>query len=329
MKVFRGFPKAADKLLFHYAVLRSATARSQGVAVPFFEYNEKRFHYETYGSDDAPSLILLMGLGMAGSMWPEAFFVPFLRAGLRVIVFDNRDSGESVHCTESPVTERDVLTAIGRAVLRRPVSAPYALEDMAIDVERLMDHLAVRRAHVVGFSMGGMIAQVLATHSPNRVATLSSLSSAVGNPSTGIGKFMTIYTLLKAPGESPEERRNYYRRVLRALEGKRYPASEEQLEAQVSIASEMPFDPVATNRQLLAILASGDRSHQLRQITVPTLVVHGRDDPLLPFAAGEETARLIEGAKLIGIDGLGHQIPEALFGTIGEAVLSHVFAHPA
>ena len=171
--------------------------------MPFFEYNEKRFHYETYGSDDAPSLILLMGLGMAGSMWPEAFFVPFLRAGLRVIVFDNRDSGESVHCTESPVTERDVLTAIGRAVLRRPVSAPYALEDMAIDVERLMDYLAVRRAHVVGFSMGGMIAQVLATHSPNRVATLSSLSSAVGNPSTGIGKFMTIYTLLKAPDFRP------------------------------------------------------------------------------------------------------------------------------
>lgn len=295
----------------------------------FFEYNDKRFHYEAYGPSDAPALILLMGLGMSGAMWPEAFYIPFLRAGLRVVIFDNRDAGESVHYTNAPVTERDVITAIGKAVLRRPVSAPYALEDMALDVERLMDYLGLRRAHVVGVSMGGMIAQVLATHSPNRVATLTSVSSAVGNPSTGLGKFMTIYTLLKTPGESLEARRAYYRRVFRALEGKSYPTSDEQLEAQVAVAMEMPFDPVATNRQLLAILASGDRSHQLRQITVPTLVVHGRDDPLLPFAAGEETATLIEGARLLAIDGLGHQIPAELFGKIGEAILSHVFAHPA
>lgn len=295
----------------------------------FFDYNEKRFHYETYGPDDAPAVVLLMGLGMSSALWPEGFFVPFLRAGLRVVVMDNRDAGESAHFTEYPVTERDVITAIGRAVLRLPVSAPYALEDMALDVERLMDHLALRRAHVVGFSMGGMIAQVLATHSPNRVATLTSLSSAVGNPGTGIGKFMTIYTLLKSPGQGEEESKHYFRKVFRSLEGKRYVSTPEQLEEMAGLAAEMPFDPIGTNRQLLAILASGDRSKQLRQLTVPTLVVHGRDDPLLPFAAGEETAHLIDGAQLLAIDGLGHQIPSVLHETIGRAVLQHIFAHPA
>lgn len=287
-------------------------------------------HYRVYGTGDLPVIILLMGLGMSGGQWPDVFIERLVQSGLRVVVPDNRDCGKSMRF-DATVSEREVLTAVGRTLLRLPVTAPYALEDMALDIELLIDELRERRVHVAGFSMGGMIAQVLAAHCPARVASLVSMSSACGNPKTGFGKLSAIVKLLRMPHDKGdgESLRAYGQKVFRALEGKAYKAGPEEMNAALDRFSAQGYDPAGTARQLMAILASGDRSRQCRRIMAPTLVMHGDDDPLLPLAAGQECARLIADARLEVFPGLGHQIPGALAGRFAELVCEHAFRHPA
>ena len=208
--------------------------------------------------------------------------------------------------------------------------AEYALEDMALDAERLLDALGIRRVHVAGFSMGGMIAQVFACACPNRAATLTVMSSAGGNPRTGLGELRAVEALLTGGrGSSPEAAREGYRRIFMRLSGPAWRPSDDDLERMIDVILSTPFDELAVRRQLLAILASGDRTPQLRSLRVPTLVMHGRADPLLPFRAGEEIAGLIPGAKLVGYDGLGHQLPEGLTGEMAAELARHAHAHPA
>ena len=146
-----------------------------------------RYAYRRRGDEDAPAVVLLMGLGLPKEAWPETLVSGLLAEGFQVITPDNRDAGESTHMTSWQVSGRDVFEAIAKTMIGRPVVGEYALEDMALDLERLLDRLSIRRAHVVGISMGGMIAQVFAAQCPNRAATLTSISSAVGNPRTGFG----------------------------------------------------------------------------------------------------------------------------------------------
>lgn len=287
-------------------------------------------HYRIYGTGDLPVMILLMGLGMSGGQWPDAFVERLVQSGLRVVVPDNRDCGASMRVSAN-VSEREMLTAVGRTLLRLPVEAPYALEDMALDVELLIDELRERRVHVVGFSMGGMIAQVLATHCPARVASLVSMSSACGNPKTGFGKLSTIVKLLRMPHDRGNALilRQYGQTIFRALEGRSYRADDAEMHAALERFADQGYDAAGTMRQLMAILASGDRSRQCRRIMAPTLVIHGDDDPLLPLAAGQECARLIPDARLEVFPGLGHQLPGELAGRFAELVCEHAFRHPA
>ena len=148
--------------------------------------------YRRRGDEDAPAVVLLMGLGLPKEAWPETLISGLLAEGFQVITPDNRDAGESTHMTSWQVSGRDVFEAIAKTMIGRPVVGEYALEDMALDLERLLDRLSIRRAHVVGISMGGMIAQVFAAQCPNRAATLTSISSAVGNPRTGFGNLRAI-----------------------------------------------------------------------------------------------------------------------------------------
>ena len=150
-------------------------------------YNGFKLAYRRYGASDAPAVVLIMGLGMSSVAWPTSLIAHLVREGFQVITPDNRDCGESSRCTDMKADGRDVASAVAQALLRRKVMSAYALEDMALDVERLLNHLSIRRAHIVGISMGGMIAQVAAVQSPNRVASLTSIASASGNPRTGFG----------------------------------------------------------------------------------------------------------------------------------------------
>lgn len=184
---------------------------------------------------------------------------------------DNRDCGESSRCSDMKVGGKDVAVAVAQALLRRKVMSAYALEDMALDVERLLNHLSIRRAHIVGISMGGMIAQVAAVQSPNRVASLTSIASASGNPRTGLGRLKAVWALLRKPDNlnTKEGLRDYFTRVFITLSGPAYRPSPEELEDMLSKLDGLHYDPDGTSRQLLAILASGDRSWQLRRLTAP------------------------------------------------------------
>ena len=294
-------------------------------------YNGFKLAYRRYGASDAPAVVLIMGLGMSSAAWPAGLIAYLVREGFQVLTPDNRDCGESSRCADMKADGKDVAVAVLQALLRRKVTSAYALEDMALDVERLLNHLAIRRAHVVGISMGGMIAQVAAVQSPNRVASLTSIASASGNPKTGLGHLNAVWTLLRKPDNlnTQEGLRDYFSRVFTTLSGPLYRLSAEELDDMLSRVNRLHYDPDGTARQLLAILASGDRSWQLRRLTAPTLVIHGTEDPLLPLAAGRETAELIPGSRLVEVEGMGHQLPEALVPRLGMLVAEHCHRHPA
>lgn len=178
------------------------------------------YAYRRYGDPEAPAVVLLMGLGLSMEAWPEGIISGLLAEGLQVITPDNRDAGSSFRFTGWQPGRGDVARAIIRTVLGLSVSGEYALEDMALDIERLLDHLGIRRAHVAGVSMGGMIAQVFATQCPNRVATLTSISSAVGNPKTGLGSLRAILAVAgTGDASSPEALQAHFKTVLTALSG--------------------------------------------------------------------------------------------------------------
>ena len=286
--------------------------------------------FTRHGDASRPAVILLQGLGMASNAWPAELVDALVETGLQVVLPDNRDAGKSPRVTGVRVRDVEVLGAVARTLARRKVSAAYDLDDMADDVAALADGLGIGRFHVAGFSMGGMIAQVFATQCPNRVATLTSISSAVGNPKTGLGSLRAILAVAgTGDASSPEALQAHFKTVLTALSGSKYRPTPEELDDAIRSAPRIGYDPVATRRQLIALLASGNRAKAVRQLRTPTLVIHGTEDPLLPFAAGEETARLIRGAKLIPVEGLGHQLPPSLMGTYAKWIAEECHAHPA
>lgn len=264
-------------------------------------YNGFKLAYRRYGASDAPAVVLIMGLGMSSAAWPTSLIAHLVREGFQVITPDNRDCGESSRCTDMKADGRNVASAVAQALLRRKVTSAYALEDMALDVERLLNNLSIRRAHIVGISMGGMIAQVAAVQSPNRVASLTSIASASGNPRTGFGRLNAVWTLLRKPDNlnTEEGLRDYFARVFTTLSGPAYKPSGEELESMLGMLGSLHYDP------------------------------DGTADPLLPLAAGRETADLIPNARFEVIEGMGHQLPEALVPELGALIAEHCHRHPA
>ena len=283
-----------------------------------------RIAYEVHGDESAPPILLVMGLGMPSAAWPQSFIEGLVRQGLRVIVFDNRDSGYSTKINEN-VGKFRILRAIFRTLRRKHVSAPYSLEDMAADAEAVLDTLEIKRAHVLGVSMGGMIAQVMALNYPQRVASLISVMSASGNPSTGLGSFGAIRALLKKPSREDDVDCvvRYFKAMFKAIGSPQGSYDEELIRRVATSVVESGYQFSAASRQLLAILASGDRSKTLCRIISPTLVIHGRKDPLLPFKAGEEVAGNIPNSRMLGIDGMGHDLPDRVTEIIVKEVAKH------
>lgn len=287
--------------------------------------NGIQLEYTVVGDAAAPPMLLVMGLGMPGAMWPESFVECLLAEGLRVIRFDNRDAGASSKLSGGH--RRQLPWAIARALLRLPVRAPYTLDDMAADGVGLLDALGIRRCHVVGASLGGMIAQVLAARYPERVASLVSLMSATGNPDrrVALGSPRALRAITQPPPSSREFDVvvEHLMRVFRAIGSPGYPQDPIVMRPHFERVVRAGLDPEGSVRQLLAILASGDRRGLLRQVRAPTLVIHGCADPLLPPTAGLDTARSIPGARFQPIEGMGHDFPPALQPVLARAIGAH------
>jgi len=286
---------------------------------------------EDVGDAGAPVILLVMGLAMPAVAWPEPFVAGLVGAGFRVVRFDNRDCGHSTKLAS--IRPQDLRVAIARALLRRPVSAPYTLDDMAADTVGLLDALGIARVHVVGASMGGMIAQNVAARHPARVASLTSIMASTGNPSlrVALGKPRALRAILARPlqGADADALVEHYARVYGVIGSPGFAHDPDLLRHHLRRIVERGFHPAGTARQLLAILASGDRRALLRTIVVPTLVVHGSDDPLLPLAAGRDTARQIAGSELEVVAGMGHDLPPGVQRILVERIVRHCRATEA
>ncbi|MET0682704.1 MAG: alpha/beta hydrolase [Casimicrobiaceae bacterium] len=279
--------------------------------------------YESLGEPSAPPILLIMGLGMQLVAWPDAFCHGLVERGFRVIRFDNRDCGLSSKFRVR--RQPNLVAALAAAWLRLPVRAPYTLDAMAADAVGLLDALGIRRAHVVGVSMGGMIAQVIAATFPTRVLSLTSIMSSSGSRKVSQPRPDAKRALLSKPRDpgDPESVIDHLVDVFGIIGSPGFPAKPEELREQLARNVRRGYHPAGVTRQLVAIIASGDRRRLLRKVTAPTLVIHGAADPLVPVEAGRDTARHIAGAKLMVIDGMGHDLPPALLPILVEAIAAH------
>jgi pimeloyl-ACP methyl ester carboxylesterase len=258
-----------------------------------------------------------MGLGAQMIHWDEGLCAMLAERGFHVIRFDNRDAGHSTKITRGP--RPNVL----RAMVGSRRSASYTLDDMADDTARLLDHLELDAAHLVGASQGGMIAQTLAVRRPERVLSLASIMSSTGNRRVGRPRLRAYGALLRA---APRERDAYIEFVVRIfgrIGSPGFQRDEERLRELAGLAYDRSYDRAGTARQLVAVLASGDRTEALRTVRAPTVVIHGAKDPLIPKRAGRATARAIPGARLVEIPGMGHDLPRQVWPTIVDAVVDN------
>jgi proline iminopeptidase len=281
---------------------------------------------EALGDPADPTILLLMGLGLPLVAWPDDFCTGLVELGFRVVRFDNRDCGLSsrVGGRKRP----NLPLAIASAFFGLPVRAPYTLDDMADDAVGVLDALRVERAHLVGVSLGGMIAQVVSARHADRVSSLTSIMSASGNRRYWFGKPSATRAILRPPPD-PSDFEGIVAHLVRLFDvigSPGYPADRGELREIMERSVRRSYDPAGTARQLLAIAASGDRRAMLRRITAPTLVVHGAADPLVPVGAGRDTARHIARAKLMVVEGLGHDLPRGVRPMLVDAIAAHCSA---
>jgi pimeloyl-ACP methyl ester carboxylesterase len=269
--------------------------------------------YETIGDPSNPPLLLVMGLGTQLIHWDLELCEMFAERGFHVIRFDNRDAGRSTYI-DAPVPN------VKRAMAGLRIDAPYLLDDMADDAFGLLDHLGIEAAHVAGASMGGMIAQTMAIRRPERVLSLTSIMSTTGERRAGRPKLRVWGVLLRRAPRDKDAAVEYFVRVFRMIGSKGFPADEDRIRAHAAEAYDRGHSPAGTGRQLAAIMASGDRTERLRELSVPTLVFHGRDDPLVPFRGGRATAAAIPGARLVAVPGMGHDLPREVWPQLVDAV---------
>jgi pimeloyl-ACP methyl ester carboxylesterase len=279
--------------------------------------------YESLGDPLAPPILLIMGLGMQLVAWPEAFCQGLIERGFRIIRFDNRDSGLSskIRVRRQP----NLVAALTASWLRLPVRSPYTLDEMAADAVGLLRALDIPRAHVVGLSMGGMIAQVVAARYPERVLSLTSIMSSSGRRKVSQPRPDAKRALLSKPRDpaDPESVVDHLVRFFGVIGSPAFPTDRAALREQVAHSVRRGHHPAGVTRQLVAILASGDRRKLLPKFTAPTLVIHGAEDPLVPVEAGRDTARHIAGAKLMVIEGMGHDLAPGLVPILVEAIAAH------
>ncbi len=285
--------------------------------------NGLRIEYDTFGDPGNEAMLLIMGLGTQMISWPADFCTALADDGHYVVRFDNRDVGLS--------TKFDGVRAPGRMhyllhrVLNTKLRVPYTLDDMAADAVGVLDALGIDSAHVVGASMGGMIAQLLAVDYPERVRSLTSFMSTSGNSRLPAARpEITRQIVLNRPkNPQPAAMLEHTMRTAKMISSPGFPRSDEAWRELISASIERSFYPQGFLRQMAAIVADGSRVKRLRRIDAPTLVIHGREDPLVPVECGIDTARNIKGSRLEIIEGMGHDIPPPLIATLTALIAEH------
>jgi pimeloyl-ACP methyl ester carboxylesterase len=270
--------------------------------------------YETFGDSTDPAMLLVMGLSTQMIGWPDEFCEQLASRGYFVVRFDNRDVGRS-----SQLKDFGVPT-VKQLLLRDKKAARYTLEHMASDAVGLLNHLGIDRAHVVGVSMGGMIAQTMAVRYPDRVLSLASIISNTGARWSGQPSPRMYPLLLKKP---PRDREGYVRHtvdVFTKIGSQGFPIDQDELRRTAERSFDRGLNPAGSTRQLAAIIASGDRTPLLRTITAPTVVIHGHKDRLVPTSGGRATAKAIPGARLVIIEGMGHDLPRGAWPQLLDAI---------
>ncbi len=283
--------------------------------------NNIEIEYDTFGDPLSNPLLLIMGLGAQMISWEEEFCELLVNHGFYVIRFDNRDVGLSTKFEEIGVP--DIMKLVIGAQRGEKIEFPYTLEDMADDAIGLLDALKIDKAHICGASMGAMIVQVIAVRYPSRVLSLTSIMGSTGNPDLPQPKQEAMKVILTP---APTEREAYIEESVkrwRVLYGTGFPFDEERRRKMATRAYDRSFYPQGFARQLAAILASGNRRPTLASIKVPTLVIHGGDDPLVPVEGGKDTAEAIPGAELLIIDGMGHSLPPETWPQIVGAIATN------
>jgi pimeloyl-ACP methyl ester carboxylesterase len=281
--------------------------------------------YEIFGDANAEPLLLIMGLGAQMIHWDDEFCRQLAARGFRVVRFDNRDIGKSSHLSGGK--RLSPLELLKLRFLKIPVAAPYKLIDMARDTIGLMDTLGIKSAHVVGASMGGMIAQEIAITFPERVRSLTSIMSTTGNPKVPGPTREAAAVLMAPPPATKEEYFARFAQTWNVLRNGSFSEDEALDPARARRTYERGLNPPGVGRQLRAILASGSRKERLRSVKAPTLVIHGTVDPLVNPEGGKDTAASIPGAKLVMIEGMGHALPIPMWPQIIDAIDKH--AHGA
>lgn len=286
--------------------------RANGIELAYDEFGDRRY----------PVILLIMGLATQMIAWPEEFCRALAARGYRVIRFDNRDIGLSQKMDAARVPHMLKLAACAR--LNLSVKVPYRLYDMAQDTIGLLDALDIDSAHIVGASMGGMIAQLVAGHFPSRVLSLTSIMSTSGRRSLpGVQRKVALHMLRRPAGSDARSIVDYSMRTWRLIGSPAYQPTDEALRAKLTQSYQRSYSPAGHARQMAAIMASGDRVAVLQTVTAPTLVIHGKADPLVPAAGGIDTARLVRGAKLELIEGMGHDLPQPLLAHFVDLISTH------
>jgi pimeloyl-ACP methyl ester carboxylesterase len=284
--------------------------------------NGIQIEYETFGDVSGRPLLLIIGFSGQMIWWDDELCRDLAERGHFVIRFDNRDSGLSAKFEEAGETNFGEI--FGKIIKGEKVGMPYTLDDMADDAAGLLGVLGIKRAHICGMSMGGMIAQAVAIRHPSRVLSLISIYSTTGNPELPKPTPEAMQVLMVPPPGEREGFIEYQIRVQKTISGPGFPIEEAWVRKIMAQSYDRCFYPQGTGRQLLAILTQGDRRPALASVKAPTLVIHGTDDPLLPMEGGKDTAKAIPGSELMLIKGMGHDIPHGgAWPRIVEAIAAH------
>jgi pimeloyl-ACP methyl ester carboxylesterase len=289
------------------------------------EVNGIILEYDSFGAEDAESILLISGLGVQMTGWTAPFCKTLAAQGYRVIRFDNRDVGLSTHFDNSPVPD---IASVAEAISRggQP-DVPYTLHEMADDAVGLLDALSIKQAHIVGRSMGGMIAQLVASDHPSHTLSLTAIMSSTGNRSLPAATPEVMTMLSRCPPHPSVDEAGFLAHSIsfsRMIASPAHPFDEAAQQNQILAAVRRAYNPAGFGRQIAAIAATGDLRSRLGAITVPTLVIHGSDDPLIPLTSGEDVAANIPNADLLIIEGMGHELPPPLYDTVASAIIHNV-----
>ncbi|MBP6078213.1 MAG: alpha/beta fold hydrolase [Xanthomonadales bacterium] len=279
--------------------------------------------YAVHGPDAGPPLLLVMGLGMQRTAWPQSLLDALVQQGFRCISFDNRDIGLSTRYDAHGVPP--LHRVIAARLLRRAYRTPYTLPDIADDGAAVLDHLGIAQAHVLGISMGGMIAQHIAARHAARVRSLTLMSTSSGRLGLPLPSASVLKLMLSRPSSriSLDAAIDYWVRLFELIGSPAYPMPRDEMVRRAEASLRRAPTGTGVARQLAAILGDGDRTPLLRRLDAPTLILHGTDDAMVPLAHGHDLARVIPGARLHTLRGWGHDLPEALSAEFAALIAEH------